>query len=113
MMHGLGGEELTRQEVRIQLLTFEGCPLADAARACLEVALTDCGLQDYEEIDILDPTTPEHLRCWGSPTILVDGADITGQPKGNSVSCRVYTGPEGVPEKSEIIAGLKGLAPAE
>jgi len=94
-------------DVRIQLLTFEGCPLADAARVGLEAALADCGIKDYEEIDILDPETPVELRGWGSPTILVDGVDITGQPKGNSVSCRVYPGPAGVPDKSEIIAGLK------
>jgi mercuric ion transport protein len=95
--------------VRIQLLTFEGCPLADAARDRLEAALADCGLKGYEEIDILGPTTPDDLRGWGSPTILVDGADITGQPKGSSVSCRVYAGPEGVPGKSEIVARLKRL----
>jgi mercuric ion transport protein len=73
----------------------------------LEAALADCGINDYEEIDILDPKTPDELRGWGSPTILVDGVDITGQPKGDSVSCRVYSGPKGVPEKSEIIAGIK------
>ena len=96
--------------VRIQLLTFEGCPLAGAARVGLEAALADCGMKEYEEIDILDPETPDELRGWGSPTILVNGADITGRPKGNNVSCRVYPGPEGVPDRSEIIAGIKGQA---
>ena len=97
-------------DVRIQLLTFEGCPLADAARVVLEAALADCGMKNFEEIDILDPETPDELSGWGSPTILVDGADITGEPKGNSVSCRIYQGPEGVPEKSDIIASIRGQA---
>jgi len=94
--------------VRIQLLTFEGCPLADAARVELEAALADCGLEEYQEIDILGPETPDGLRGWGSPTILLDGADITGQPKGDSVSCRVYPGSKGVPDRAEIVAGIGG-----
>lgn len=83
--------------------------MADAARDRLEAALAECGLKDYEEIDILDPATPDDLRGWGSPTILVDGADLTGQTKGNSINCRVYAGPDGVPEESEIVARLKTL----
>ena len=90
--------------VRIQLLTFEGCPLADAAREQLEAALAEVGIDDYEEIDLQAPGTPESLRGWGSPTILVDGADITGQPKGESLSCRVYGGPDGVLSAADIIS---------
>ena len=47
--------------MRIQLLTFQGCPLADAARAALKQALVQCGLSSYEEIDIFNPDTPEDL----------------------------------------------------
>jgi len=55
----------------------------------------------------LDPASPEDLRGWGSPTILVNGADVTGQPKGNSVSCRVYNTPGGVPDVQCIIDCLE------
>lgn len=93
--------------VRIQLLTFQGCPLAAAARVELEAALAICGLEKYEEIDVLGPETPDELRGWGSPTILLNGVDISGEPKGDCVSCRVYPGPKGVPDRREIAAGIK------
>jgi len=93
--------------VRIQLLTFEGCPLADAAREQLEAALAELGIDDYEEIDLQAPGTPENLRGWGSPTILIDGADITGQPKGDSLSCRVYDAPAKVSSAADIVSAFE------
>jgi hypothetical protein len=84
-------------------LIFDGCPLANAAREELVAALEHCRVSDYEEIDILAQETPEELRGWGSPTILVDGVDITGEPKGDSVSCRVYPGSKGVPDRAIIV----------
>ena len=89
--------------MNIQFLAFSGCPLADPARDNLKSALSSCEVSSYEEIDILDPASPEDLRGWGSPTILVNGVDVTGQPKGNSVSCRVYNTPGGVPDVQCII----------
>ena len=91
----------------VQFLAFSGCPLADPARENLKQALADCGMSNFEEVDILDPASPEALRGWGSPTILVNGLDVTGQPKGNSVSCRVYPFPGGVPDVQSIVGGLK------
>ena len=94
----------------IQLLVFEGCPLADAARCSLQTALDSLGICDFEEIDLLDPKTPDELRRWGSPTILVDGEDVAGMAKGNGVGCRVYDsetsvpGPETIAEKIRCVA---------
>ncbi len=99
-------------EIGVQFLAFDGCPLADAARANLEKALADCGMSGYEEIDILDPGTPDDLPGWGSPTILVNGVDITGQPKGNNVSCRVYPGSDGVPSSTTIAASIRSVQDA-
>ena len=90
----------------VQFLAFSDCPLADPARENLKKALAECGMSDFEEIDILDPASPEDLRGWGSPTILLNGLDVTGLPKGNSVSCRVYPFPGGVPDVQSIVAGL-------
>jgi len=91
----------------VQFLYFSGCPLADPARHNLTEAMAQAGNNKFEEIDILDPSSPEHLRAWGSPTILIDGVDVTGQPKGNSVSCRIYPFPGGVPDVQSILAGLQ------
>ena len=65
------------------------------------------------ELDVTAPTTPEHLRHWGSPTILVDGTDVAhGSPTG--ASCRVYLDSElpGVPPLALLHAALARAAPA-
>ena len=99
-------------DVNVQFLTFEGCPLANTARGNLEKALADCGMRGYEEIDILDPDTPDDLPGWGSPTILVNGVDVSGQPKGNNVSCRIYPGRDRVPSATDIVAGIRSVQDA-
>jgi len=96
----------------IQFLAFDGCPLAEAAKADLERALSDCGITGYRTVDILDPATPEELRGWGSPTILVNGVDVGGQGKGDGVGCRVYPGAERVPSASAIAAKIRSVRSA-
>ena len=94
----------------IQLLVFEGCPLADTARESLQQALGELGILDFEEIDILHPSSAEELRGWGSPTILVDGRDLLGGAKGDSVGCRVYgTGLDRVPSPAVIVESIMKL----
>jgi mercuric ion transport protein len=73
----------------------------------LQVALARLGLSGYEELDILDASTPEELRGWGSPTILIDGEDVSGGRKGDSVCCRVYPESKGVPTAATIVATVK------
>ena len=99
-------------DIQVQFLAFDGCPLAGPARANLEKALADCGMSGYEDIDILDPGTPDDLPGWGSPTILVNGVDVSGQPKGDSVSCRVYPGPDRVPSSTTIAASIRSVQAA-
>jgi mercuric ion transport protein len=95
----------------VQLLFFPGCPNVDATRAALRRALAATGLPDaFEELDATAPTTPESLRAWGSPTVLVDGADVAGgDPSG--ASCRLYVGadgrPAGVPSDALIRRALE------
>ena len=71
-------------EPRIQMLTFSGCPLADAARESLERAVAELGLSGFEEIDLLDPQASKGVEAWGSPTILVDGKDVAGSSQGDA-----------------------------
>lgn len=93
----------------IQFLSFDGCPLADAARAALERALEMCGLSagQYEAIDILDPQTPEGLARWGSPTILVHGHDVSGHAQGDGVGCRLYDTKDQVPSAETIALAIR------
>lgn len=94
---------------QIQFLSFEGCPLASAAKTALELALDTCGMDrgGYEFIDVLDPETPANLAIWGSPTILVNGKDVTGNSGGDGVACRIYDTPDQVPTAEAIIAAIR------
>ncbi len=79
--------------MKVQLLYFAGCPNLEAARQALQSALAAAGLPpDYEEVDTNAPETPEALRGWGSPTVLVDGLDVAGQAQPAGSSCRLYPG---------------------
>lgn len=94
-------------DLKVQFLAFDGCPLAEVARHALDEAMASVGLHSYEVIDILDPNMPDDFRNWGSPTILVNGRDVTGGKQGNSVGCRVYAGSLKVPDSQTIAECLR------
>jgi len=94
----------------VQLLVFEGCPLAEPARNNLKEALAVCDIKDFEEIDILDSASPEELRGWGSPTILVNGLDVSGNSTGDNTSCRIYGTEDGVPDVETIVNELRKIS---
>jgi len=94
---------------RIQFLSFDGCPLTGVAQDVLERALCSCGLNkdQYEFVDILDPSTPETLANWGSPTILIDGHDVSGHAQADGVGCRVYDTADQVPTVEMVATAIK------
>ena len=65
--------------MKVELIYFDGCPNAAQARENLREAIRTSG-QDltWSEWDLMDPSTPADFRRFGSPTILVDGEDVTG-----------------------------------
>ena len=93
-------------DIKVQFLAFDGCPLAERARRALHRALAECAIEDYEEVDILHPSVPSELRKWGSPTILINGVDVSGRPEGDGVGCRIYPEADGVPSSTAIIARI-------
>jgi mercuric ion transport protein len=101
--------------MKIQLLHFEGCPNVDAARTAIRNALAAEKLEiSVEEIDVERADAPEWARGWGSPTILIDGKDVTGQERTSTTSCcRLYAG--GAPSVESIrarIAASRGSPPS-
>jgi len=93
----------------ITLVYDAGCPNLPAARVALREALQRAGLEPrWVEYDRAAPGTPASLLRFGSPTILVDGADVAGEAgRAAAASCRVYPGERGlrgVPS-AETIAG--------
>lgn len=89
----------------VELIYFEGCPNVDAAREHLARALEAEGLSAaWTEWDVDDAETPEEKRAFGSPTVLVDGVDVTGASEPVAFqACRA----DGAPEVKEIVHGLR------
>jgi len=87
---------------RIELVYFDGCPNAAQARANLKEAVEACGQSvTWSEWDLMAESTPAEYRRFGSPTVLVNGEDVTGENAGtDAIACRT----EGVPSVATIIA---------
>lgn len=89
---------------RVELLFFPGCPHVEAARTQLRRALEATGLPaSWEEHDETDG--------YGSPTILVNGVDVLGAPRGDGASCRLYLASEipGAPPLEALIRALTSM----
>ena len=99
--------------LQIELIYDADCPNVALAREQLSQALAIVGLpQHWKEWSSDDPEMPEHARGYGSPTILVEGQDVSesGQLDGTA-GCRVYAtseGIRGVPTVEDIVAALRG-----
>jgi len=106
----------------IELLWWEGCPSTERALAELRAALADLGLDNVEirmrEIDTDEAAAAAQFH--GSPTIMVNGADLvpapTDEPTG--LSCRVYRRRGGrispTPDPDDLREALRRAAsPAE
>jgi len=90
---------------RIELIYFEGCPNAIQARENIRAAASAAGRTlEWAEWDLMEEATPEHYKRHGSPTVLVDGHDVTGDGPGNqAMACRA----DGAPSVDAIAARLR------
>lgn len=93
-------------------LVYDGsCPNVAATRAQLLRAFVQVGLTPrWSEWLIGDPAAPKHARGYGSPSVLVDGLDVSRAAAGAGASCRLYGAADGglsrVPAVSQIAAAL-------
>lgn len=74
----------------VEFVHFAGCPNADAARQALRSALRAAGrAEEWTEWDLLSPETPDRVRGYASPSILVDGVDVGGaSPMRGGIACK-------------------------
>jgi len=88
----------------IELIYFEGCPNVGAARGNLRSALDMLGLaHEWTEWDLEAPEAPDRVRGYGSPTVLVNGLDVTGAAEGPAgLACSAA----GAPQVESIRAAL-------
>jgi len=98
---------------RIEVLTFDGCPNAQAAHALVDRVVADlCVEAEVASIRVPDVDAAERLRFLGSPTIRVDGRDVEPHAVGRTdyaLACRVYataSGPSNLPEEDWLRATL-------
>ena len=81
----------------VELIYDADCPNAATARCQLLKAFARAGTTPrWTEWDRADPESPAYVNHYGSPTILVDGEDVAGEPASEGVSCcRLYASPSG------------------
>lgn len=81
--------------MKIELIYFQGCPHVDEARTNVRAALESAGIDaPVEEWDRDDAGAPGYARDYPSPTVLVNGRDVTGEgPATGGASCRAGGAP--------------------
>lgn len=99
--------------IKIELITDVECPNVEDARTVLREALDSTGLpREWTEWDRGAESSPSYARCYGSPTVLVDRFDVSGEGgAANGNCCRIYQDEAGsfvgVPSLASIVRALK------
>ena len=90
---------------RIELVYFDGCPNAPQARENIRAAVEASGkLLEWSEWDLAAESTPESFRRYGSPTVLIDGEDVSGEGAHTAaMACRA----DGAPSVCSIAEKLR------
>ena len=75
----------------VELIYDRECPNVSEARASLTIALEAIGwAQKWLEWERSDPASPDYVRGYASPTILIDGQDVGGPVATEASACRLY-----------------------
>ncbi len=95
----------------IEVLFFEGCPHAKVAVELARTVATRLTPKvQVSQVNVESEDVAAQTRFYGSPTILVNGADVEGREgregPSTGISCRVYEGGEGVPPEWMVEAAL-------
>ena len=100
----------------VEFIYDSDCPNVTAARSQLLRAFAEAGISaTWQEWERNDPNNPDYVKQFGSPTILVDGIDISAAEPGDKVaSCRIYRHADGttsgVPPLEKIILAISTSA---
>jgi hypothetical protein len=99
--------------LRVELVYDLDCPNVQEARRALLRAFADADIPpSWTEWDRKSPASPASTQLYGSPTILVNGRDVTGVERAEGADrCRIYQSDSGalrrVPPVSSIVAALR------
>lgn len=93
-------ERPSTTQPEIELLHLPDCPRVDAARSLLRACLSEVGLTSLEVAD--------KAGDFPSPSILINGIDVMGQPAIESAACRLD-----LPTRERVMSALaRGWKPA-
>jgi len=100
--------------VRIEVLSFDGCPNRDVALQRLHAAIdAEHVIAEVTEVTVKDPAAAESLQFLGSPTVRVNGVDVEPAARSSDrfgFMCRTYLtehGPQGAPSIETMRAALR------
>ncbi len=84
-------------KAEITLLYDPDCPNVELTRKNIRQALTELSLPaNWREANISKPWVRKHLKVSGSPTVLVNGVDVSDAPADSGAACcRLYTSEDG------------------
>lgn len=93
--------------MKLQVLHIDDCPNTVEATARLRRALNTVGLHDItvELVPVRTEVDAANSRFAGSPTFLLDGADLFPAMPTRSLACRVYpteNGLAGTPTQAQL-----------
>lgn len=99
------------KKIKIELIYDIDCPNVDLMNERLFEACNKIQEEvDYFEWDRANPESPEYVKEYGSPTVLINGKDLVKSDPAGSKSCRVYQ-EDGklskVPSELTIIAAIE------
>lgn len=82
---------------KVELILWSGCPSSEDARALLQMALTELGMEDQPVIEryIEDYQVAQEERFVGSPTIRVNDQEVIPAGETYGLTCRVYQKADG------------------
>ncbi len=101
--------------MRVDLVYDADCPNIAGARAELVRAFVAAKAAPSwrEHCRHDDVELAAHLEGYGSPSVLVDGRDVTGEAPGGGRVCRVYAGGGRTPPREAIVAAIRNAALVE
>lgn len=94
--------------IAVEVLGFEGCPHLPEAEALVREAVAGLGVTvDVRTTLLADDQEARAAGFLGSPSIRVNGQDVEGRAGPvTGLSCRVYPGGAGVPQRWMVEAAL-------
>ena len=100
--------------MKITLMLTESCAHRDGARALVDDAIAETGIDaDLEVVTVRTDEEASQARVLGSPTIRVDGKDIEygdQEPAETQPGCRYYNSPSGwkpLPDTGMVVSAIE------